>query len=316
MAGVEYPISVTALLLTAAVLCMLTKVQQTLEAGRAVLSGLLFGAAALTIPVTLAAVLATTLWMLYWQSARRLVLATLFLLGVALPLTPWTIRNLYTHGHIVIVDPRLTQLLPQVGPAPQERVGNEQEGKMKAILRHPGAFTTHFMKEFGHFWELYPTRMLMSYQPYREALHQQDARMVTQTVFGTSWTSLVSLLSTGPMFLLALIGTWALWFQKERRPVLSLLCITILSFAFGYSFFFAKTRYRLPVEPYIIILSAYGLRQTWSRLAGQRARRGGAVEGTMSGTTHRDLGFSPWKPRGFIPRGGNAFPGFSQEGCM
>src|SRR5687767_2270789 len=42
--------------------------------------------------------------------------------------------------------------------------------------------------------------------------------------------------------------------------------------------------------------------------------------------THRNLGFSPWKPRGFIPRGGrakapsahavaeeNAFPGFSQK---
>jgi 4-amino-4-deoxy-L-arabinose transferase-like glycosyltransferase len=272
MAGIEYPISVTALLLAAAVLCMLTKVKQTLGAGRAVLSGLLFGAAALTIPVTLAAVLATALWILYWQSARRLVLATLFLLGVALPLTPWTIRNLYTHGHIVIVDPRLTQLLPQVGPAQQERVGNEQDRKIKAILRYPGAFVAHIMEEFGHFWELYPTRVFMSYQPYREALHQQDARMVKQTVFGTSWTSLVSILSVGPAFLFALIGIWALWFQKAQRRSLSLLCMTVLSFAVGYSFFFAKIRYRLPVEPYIIILSAYGLKQTWSILAAQRTR--------------------------------------------
>jgi putative transposase len=30
-------------------------------------------------------------------------------------------------------------------------------------------------------------------------------------------------------------------------------------------------------------------------------------------TPHRNLGFSPWKPRGCIPRGGNACPGLSQR---
>ena len=61
--------------------------------------------------------------------------------------------------------------------------------------------------------------------------------------------------------------------------------MTVLSFAIGYSFFYAKIRYRIPVEPYIIILSAYGLRQMWSILAGQRAREE-AVYVAMSGTTH------------------------------
>src|SRR5207244_11351763 len=91
-------------------------------------------------------------------------------------------------------------------------------------------------------------------------------------IFGTTWTSLISISSVGPAFLFALIGIWAMWFQKDQRRALSLLCMTILSFAFGYSLFFGKTRYRLPVEPYIILLSACGLRQTWSMLAEQTIR--------------------------------------------
>ena len=272
IASLEYPVSVTALLLAAAVLCMMTNVQQTLKAGRVVLSGLLFGAAVLAIPATLAAVLAATLWILYWQSARRFVLVTLFLLGVALSLTPWTIRNLYTYGQIVIVDPRLTQ--PWVGPAPQEDLINASilERRIKTLLRYPGTFVARAVREFGRFWELYPTRVLMSYQSYREELHERDARIVKQTIFGTHYTDKISIMSTGPVFLFALIGTGVLGFQKERRPGLSLLAMMILFFALGYSCFIGKTRYRLPVEPYIIILSAYGLEQTWSLLAGQRIR--------------------------------------------
>jgi hypothetical protein len=71
---------------------------------------------------------------------------------------------------------------------------------------------------------------------------------------------IVSILSAGPMFLFALTGAGAMWFQKERRRVLSLLVITILSFAVGYSFYWGKMRYRFPIEPYIIILIAYRLR--------------------------------------------------------
>jgi hypothetical protein len=151
-------------------------------------------------------------------------------------------------------------------------VVNEQERKIQAIWRYPGAFIAHVMKEFGHFWELYPTRVLTSDQAYREELHELDTRVVQHTIFGTTWTSLVSIFSVGPAFLFALIGIWAMSWQKDQRRALSLLCMTILSFAMSYSFVWGKTRYRLPVEPYIILLSAYGLRHTWSILAGQTMR--------------------------------------------
>jgi hypothetical protein len=111
----------------------------------------------------------------------------------------------------------------------------------------------------------------MDYQNLRERLHEEDPRIVKETLFGTSWTSLVSTLSVSAMFLFALIGGGAMWFDKAPRRHLALLCSVILSFAIGYSFFVGKMRYRIPVEPYILLCSAYGLGKIWSVLP--RGRR-------------------------------------------
>lgn len=271
IAGLEYPTSVAAMLLACAVLCLVTKTAQDPGLRRVVLGGILCGLAALTIPVVLATIAAISLWMMYWWRTRRRLTATLFLLGVALPLTPWTIRNAYVYGHVVIIEPQLVQQLSWVGKTPKDAKDNEQERKIKTLLRRPGEFASHFVREFGRFWELYPNRVLMSLPTYREEMHAKDARVVRETVFSTGWTSLISILSVGPMFFFALIGTGAMWLQQERQRHLSLLCMVILSFAIGYSFFFAKTRYRIPIEPYIIMLSAYGLRHTWAILTCRRA---------------------------------------------
>ena len=64
-----------------------------------------------------------------------------------------------------------------------------------------------------------------------------------------------------------MMGTAAMYFLRERRRDLLLLWSVILSFAVGYSAFYAKTRYRIPIEPYIVILSAYGLRHSWLLVA-------------------------------------------------
>ena len=102
----------------------------------------------------------------------------------------------------------------------------------------------------------------------REEAHEKDRRIVKDTIFSkNNLITAVSLLTAGPLFFFSLIGTAAMWSQRERRRELSLLWSIILSFAIVYSVFYAKTRYRIPIEPYIIILSAYGLWQTWCVLA-------------------------------------------------
>ena len=183
---------------------------------------------------------------------------------------PWTVRNFYVHGQIVAVEPRLTENLPQIGDTEEDRPAND---RIEAILKHPGEFIAHFGKEFLHFWQLYPDRITMSKPGMRETAHRQDSRIVRNTIFGTSWTTLVSILSVGPLFFFAIIGTSAMWLRKEQRRALSMLYALIMSFAIGYSIFFTQMRYRIPIEPYIIILSAYGLRQMWAALASRYMSR-------------------------------------------
>jgi 4-amino-4-deoxy-L-arabinose transferase-like glycosyltransferase len=262
IAALVYPTNMATMLLACAVLCMMPKADQDLTARHVLIGGILFGFAVLTVPVALVTVVAIALWILYWQNARRLLLATLFLFGVALPLTPWTVRNFYVYGRLVAVEPRLVEQLPSIDNSQKNGHGN----KVKMILENPGTFARRFVTEFGYFWELHPQRIKMNEATVREELYEGDPRIIRETLFGTSWTSLISVLSVGPMFLFALIGTAAMCLQKQRRRALSLLCITILSFAFGYSLFWAKMRYRIPVEPFIMILSAFGLRRIWIAL--------------------------------------------------
>jgi GT2 family glycosyltransferase/4-amino-4-deoxy-L-arabinose transferase-like glycosyltransferase len=264
--GLVYPTNLATILLAGAVLCMGTETDQELAAGRVVVGGILLGLAALTVPVVLATVVFASLWIIYWQPTRRFGMTALFLFGVAISVVPWTVRNFYVHDRFVLVEPRLVEHLPSMDNTQEDAGGNNSDGKVKAILGNPGTFAVRYVRELGHFWELYPERILMSQSTFRQKMYEEDPRIVRETIIGTSWTSLLSILSEGPMYFFALIGIGTMSFQKERRRDLSLLCLTILSFALGYSFFWGKMRYRIPVEPYIVILCAYGLWQSWLAL--------------------------------------------------
>lgn len=269
IAGLVYPTGLATILLACAMLCMVTETDQELAPAPATVGGILLGLAALTVPVALVAVISTALWIAYWQRTRRRLLTALFVLGVALPLAPWTVRNFYVYDRLVIVEPQLVDRLPSVHKVQEDGAGGIRADKVGGNLEKADAIARRFVREFRYFWELSPHRIQMTWPTVREKMHEEDARIVRETVFSTSWTKLVSVLSVGPVFFFALIGTAAMGFRKERRPHLFLLCGTILSFAIAYSFFFGKMRYRVPVEPYIIILSAYGLRSVWLTLAGR-----------------------------------------------
>jgi hypothetical protein len=126
----------------------------------------------------------------------------------------------------------------------------------------------HFVGSFVQFWGLYPSQIAMSHQGYRDRLHAKDSRVIKETIYSPNrLVNAVSILSTGPIFLFALLGTGAMCLRRDRRRELSILWIMALSFAVGYSFFWGKIRYRLPVEPYLIILSAYGINATYSMIS-------------------------------------------------
>ena len=259
IAALVYPTNLVAMLLACGVLFLLPSSQKELSTQRVFLAGLFWGVATLTIPIVLATLSATAVWLILVGRAKRLVLAFVLLVGAALTVVPWTIRDFYVYGKIVPVEPRVIEHLPRI------RSGAENVPD-RMILEHPSRFVSHFVDEFLHFWKVYPDRITMDKPGFREQQHEKDGRVVKNTVFTGNLIKAVSILTTGPIFVFAIIGTVAIWFQRQRRRDLLLLWAVILSFAVGYSAFYTKTRHRIPIEPYLVILSAYGLKRCWDLL--------------------------------------------------
>ena len=140
--------------------------------------------------------------------------------------------------------------------------------RINAILYSLELYTVRFRRNFVKFWELYPSGITMNEKGYRDELHARDSRIVKETIYTPNrLINAVSILSTGPVFFFALVGTIAMWLRRDLRRALSILWIMALSFAVGYAFFYGKMRYRIPVEPYIIILSAYGIHATYAMIS-------------------------------------------------
>ena len=261
--GLVYPTNLLTMLLACGLLCFVPDSQQELSAKRVFFAGIVWGIAALTTPVVLATVGAISLWVMCWSRANRLLLVAVLFLGLALTVVPWIIRDFYVYDRLVVVEPRVVEHLPQM----DKTKNNVPENKIEAILKHPRVFAERYAREFKRFWLPYPERLVMDWPTVREKAHERDRRIVKDTIFTKNiLINAVGILTTGPLFLFAIIGTAAMWFQREQRRDLALLLAIILSFPAVYSIFYAKMRYRIPVEPYIIILSAYGIKKTWDVL--------------------------------------------------
>ena len=266
--GILYPTNLLTVLLACGVLCCLPDSQQEFSPKRLFAAGVLWGLGALTIPVVLATIGLIGLWVIYWGRGNRVRLLSLLFLGAALVVLPWVIRDFYVYGRVVLVGPHAIEHLPTMRSADVEL----QRRKVDAILSYPGEFAARFAGHFLRFWKLYPDRMAMDRPGYRQQWHEKDQRMVKDTIFNANdLINAVGLLSTGALFLFAIVGTLGMCVEQNRWRDLSLLWALILSFAVTYSMFVTRTRYRIPIEPYITILSAYGLKMAWSVLVAKRS---------------------------------------------
>ena len=76
----------------------------------------------------------------------------------------------------------------------------------------------------------------------------------------------ISIFSVGLLYLFALVGMASMWRGREKRRELSLFVLLVMSFALSYAVSWGKIRYRVPVDPYIIVLSAWGVVAFWNRV--------------------------------------------------
>ncbi len=122
--------------------------------------------------------------------------------------------------------------------------------ELALLARQPVAYVHDVAWEFVHFFAPLPDRI----QTHNE--YNQPAVLMVGAVYFT------------PVLLLAIIG---LVRGPGRRRHRALLALVVLATATFYAFFFTQTRYRIPVEPQLIVLAAVGLVGLWTARAGSPA---------------------------------------------
>jgi len=224
-----------------------------------IITGCLWGIAALTRPVALLVLP----FILFWLGLGRLRYRKPFLkeftvifLFMLMTIAPWTIRNYIVLGEFVPVTTQGGWVLyesnnPLATGGTWENVRppimDELEGlsetewnrylskaAKKYIREHPGRFLALAVRKQLRFWSLVPNAYT----------HQ-------------SWKyKLISLGSYGLILPLAVLGIF-LSLKKSKKA--AILFLPVLCFALIHMIFLGSIRYRVPIMPYMIIFAAYGI---------------------------------------------------------
>jgi hypothetical protein len=167
---------------------------------------------------------------------------------------PWTVRNLLVHGGVV---PAATRGLAD-GTVPTGKIAEHGLGGALAqrAAQDPWGFASHVANEFGHFWELYPTRLATDDPANRASLHHGDPRLPLTASFNGSLRDWVSAITFGSELALALIGI-VFAVRWKLAPTILLLAV-VLAYSLGFALFVGKLRYRIVVLPCVAIFAGVG----------------------------------------------------------
>ena len=235
--------------------------------GAAALAGGVFGLGVLARSslVAFPIFLAPIWWLVTCGRGRvRAALAYgLMILCMVAVLLPWAFRNYMRTGHLVFTTLQGGHDLYEAnspeatgGPSSHRIDWNNLTGgkqlteyerdrlfRQKAleyIRDNPGRFLQLAAIKFGRFWSPIP-----NYEKYRSTLY-----------------NVVSLFSFGPVLALAAVGVVLL---RRRWRELLLLLSPVGYYSMLALVFVGSTRYRTPVEPYLIVVAAYVISRMLSR---------------------------------------------------
>ena len=258
------------------------------------LAGVSVGIAALTRSIFLAYFPFLLLAMLYagwsrpWHTARS---CAVLALGTALMIAPWSIRNLHVYGRPVLISSGFGTKLWQgnnemtLGDADDRELywgtkdWNERARALDDASRQEVAaryaavdervaaleaqtgdrylatdlvllpIATRYMTEHpGRTVSLFARKIATLFEPFSKTL--------TENKFTASGYKLIASLSHYPLLLLAFAG---LWMARHEDRRLALLYALFGSIVVAYGLLNTCTRFRLPLDPFLIIFSAYTL---------------------------------------------------------
>jgi 4-amino-4-deoxy-L-arabinose transferase-like glycosyltransferase len=175
------------------------------------------------------------------------------LLGAFVPFTTTAGQNLYlgnnpanTTGGIdwnTDVQPEVVARIQAI-PNEIERQRAYGDAAKAYIQSEPATFLRNAAKKFARFWNIAPNAEGFSQGAYRT----------------------ISVLSFGPVLVLAIVAAFML-----RGMFMALLPIYLMVgyFTFVHMITIASLRYRLPLEPFLILLAAWPLSRMLSKIAGR-----------------------------------------------
>ncbi len=223
-----------------------------------VVAGLVLGLMNLTRPVTLflPVLLFFWLWVEWGTKRRAAVIAGMLALLMMVPIVPWTVRNyMVTHSLILITGQNWFRLYAGNNPTimhDSEAIGGSIEPEQLADYR------SAYLSFLRHYLMHEPRELL------RLELHKLK-RFWNVFPKTTYRDKVISLLSYGVLLPFFLIGmVFAL--QRHQKPWL--LFFWILNFCIVTLIAHGSTRFRMPVEPVVILLGSLALESLWMRCTG------------------------------------------------
>jgi len=282
-----YPIILFTLLISIIVLLLIKFLSQNKTIIWLALIGLLIGLAMLTRPVIIFFIPFIPLWFLFSKKVsflRTVRNSALIFLVAGLTIMPWTLRNYFKYEKLYFITEEgansfFTTNIPSYDIDRSKNQENQAELRNKAaelspqnedkyiskqafdfIFKSPGEFAKLYFKKFINFWRFYP-------------------KTISQNKFTSQKNNIISLLFYGFVIPVAFLGMFVS--LKQWRKLFVLFAI-IFSFNIGYSFFMTSIRYRLPVEPYIIIFSAMGMLIIFNKIYETLLKRQNQSQGANS----------------------------------
>lgn len=229
-------------------------------------TGIVWGITSLTKSTMLPFFLFSCLWL--WIVTRKLKPAVIAGLFTLIVIIPWTIRNYVHYGHLILISPAYQSLagsnndtamiLETSGErnepmtenyVPQAyseilklpRMESEKIFKdeaVKWIKNNPEKFRWLMKRRLIHFWRLYP---MMAYK----------------------WQKTAAMLTSGIYIPLCFIG---IILSLKNFKNTSLLVFLFVIYTLVHLPFATMLRYRIPIDPFVIIFAAFTIHTIWLKL--------------------------------------------------
>jgi 4-amino-4-deoxy-L-arabinose transferase-like glycosyltransferase len=257
---VVWETSLTAFLLSLALLLTLSMSDQPPRPRMWILFGLLWGVIALTNTAVVSMMPFCLLWLLYrLRRSRQFIGAAFCVLTAALVVSPWLVRNYQVFGQFIFVRDNL--------PLEMYEANNDQSQGLWTRNEHPGN-NPEAMRRFQELGEL--GFMAEKKEEVRQFIREHPGRFLWFTVERAVYFWIAPpqvaivvgydlMISRHTNFLLGAIFAFAgLWLtiRKRKRGAFLLACF-LLIYPLPYYLVMPFPRYKHPIEPEMLLLIVY-----------------------------------------------------------